>query len=129
VGVRGFNYPDQFDYVAKNAVVHIPASQFHNMGASEAARQSMMVAAADQAHVFLTVDIDVLDPCSGPGSGADEPGGLSTSELLSFVREVAPSIDAMDVTEINPLRDRNDATSTVGAYLVMLTVVSRAAAG
>lgn len=125
VGVRGFNYPDQYEYVVGNAVTHITAARFHAMGASAAAVEALGIASSGGAKVFLTIDIDVLDPCCAPGSGADEPGGLTSSQLLSFVRELAPHVQAMDVVEINPMRDLHDVTATVGAYLVMTATVAR----
>ncbi|MGI8649527.1 MAG: arginase family protein, partial [Rubrobacter sp.] len=54
--------------------------------------------------VFLSVDIDVLDPAFAPGTGTPEPGGMTTTELLRAVREVAERLDlvGVDVVEVIP---------------------------
>ena len=54
--------------------------------------------------VFLTVDIDVLDPAFAPGTGTPEPGGMTTSELLWAVREVARRTEVIgaDLVEVIP---------------------------
>jgi len=54
--------------------------------------------------VFLTVDVDVLDPAFAPGTGTPEPGGMTSVELLKAVREVAIQLDVVgaDVVEVIP---------------------------
>ena len=54
--------------------------------------------------VFLTVDVDVLDPAFAPGTGTPEPGGMTSLELLKAVREVAARVDLVgaDVVEVIP---------------------------
>jgi len=54
--------------------------------------------------VFLTVDVDVLDPAFAPGTGTPEPGGMTSLELLRAVREVATRLDLVgaDVVEVIP---------------------------
>ena len=54
--------------------------------------------------VFLTVDIDVLDPAFAPGTGTPEPGGMTTGDLLWACREIASRIELVgaDVVEVIP---------------------------
>jgi arginase family enzyme len=54
--------------------------------------------------VFLTVDIDVLDPAFAPGTGTPEPGGMTTGDLLWACREVATRVElaGADVVEVIP---------------------------
>jgi agmatinase len=54
--------------------------------------------------VFLTVDVDVLDPAFAPGTGTPEPGGMTSLELLKAVRLVASQLDVVgaDVVEVIP---------------------------
>ena len=61
------------------------------------------VAAAAQ-RVYLTVDVDVLDPAFAPGTGTPEPGGLTTRELRAALRRVASELKlcAADVVEVCP---------------------------
>ena len=54
--------------------------------------------------VFVSVDIDVLDPAFAPGTGTPEPGGMTTAELLWACREVGAKVDLVgaDVVEVIP---------------------------
>jgi len=54
--------------------------------------------------VFLTVDVDVLDPAFAPGTGTPEPGGMTPGELLPSVRRIAESLElvGVDVVEVIP---------------------------
>jgi arginase family enzyme len=55
--------------------------------------------------VYLTVDVDVLDPAFVPGTGTPEPGGMTAVDLLLAVRTVAAELElvALDVVEVIPL--------------------------
>lgn len=71
------------------------------------------------APVFLTVDIDVVDPAFAPGTGTPEPGGVSARELLEALYAMAPlRVIAFDVMEISPPRDLSERTAILGAKLV-----------
>ena len=71
--------------------------------------------------VYLSVDIDVLDPAHAPGTGTAEPGGLTTRELLRAVRRVVDAVDlaGMDVVEVSPPYDHADLTSMAAHRVVM----------
>ena len=71
--------------------------------------------------VYLSVDIDVLDPAYAPGTGTAEPGGLSSRELLRAVRRIVQAVDlaAMDVVEVSPPFDHADLTSMAANRVVM----------
>jgi len=62
------------------------------------------VAIAGDGAVFLSVDVDVLDPAFAPGTGTPEPGGMTSGDLLWACREVASRlrIVGMDVVEVIP---------------------------
>lgn len=68
--------------------------------------------------VYISVDLDVLDPAFAPGVSHYEPGGLSVRELLSFIHSVQNPIVGADVVELNPLRDRDTQTAMVAAKVV-----------
>jgi agmatinase len=63
--------------------------------------------------VYLTLDIDGLDPAYAPGTGTPEGGGLSTRDLLELVRMVLQRlpVQALDVVEVAPPLDHSDITS------------------
>lgn len=67
----------------------------------------------DAAAVYITIDADVLDPAFAPGTGTPEAGGLSTRDLLEFLRLVFRDLPvrALDLVEVSPPLDPSDVTS------------------
>lgn len=69
--------------------------------------------------VYVSVDIDVVDPGYAPGTGTPEPGGCRPHELLeALLRLAVLDIVAFDVVEVNPLVDLHWTTSVLGAKVV-----------
>lgn len=68
--------------------------------------------------LYVSVDVDVLDPAFAPGVSHREPGGLSTRELISMLRRVEGRIVGADVVELNPRRDRDGITASACAKIV-----------
>ncbi len=71
-----------------------------------------------QAPLYISIDLDALDPAFAPGVSHHEPGGLSTRELLRVLHRVEHRIVGADVVELNPSRDRDGVTATLAAKLV-----------
>lgn len=68
--------------------------------------------------VYVSLDIDVLDPAFAPGVSHWEPGGLSTRELLTMLQAIDVPIVGADLVEFNPRRDPSGMTAMVAAKLV-----------
>lgn len=69
--------------------------------------------------VFISLDIDALDPAYAPGVSHHEPGGMSTRELINFLqRQSHLHIVGADLVEYNPIRDVNGTTAMVAAKLL-----------
>jgi agmatinase len=86
--------------------------------------------------VYVSVDIDVLDPAFAPGTGTPEPGGLTSRELLAVLRGLAGAgldVVAGDVVEVSPPYDREQITAfaaAAAAYdLIGLMVVAARGSG
>jgi agmatinase len=72
-------------------------------------------------NLYVTLDIDILDPSVAPGTGTPEPGGfnyLQVKEILTRLPEKG-NIVGFDVVEVNPLYDVGDMTSQVAARLAL----------
>jgi agmatinase len=80
--------------------------------------------------VYLTLDIDCLDPAFAPGTGTPEPGGLSTAQVLTLLEELAdlPWI-GMDCVEVAPAYDHAELTSLAAASFVWTYLSGRARHG
>ena len=81
--------------------------------------------------VYVSCDIDALDPAFAPGVSHHEPGGLSVRDILGVIQRLPNRIVGADIVEYNPGRDINDMTAMVAAKLLkeiagqMLTNASR----
>nr|WP_310524794.1 arginase family protein [Polymorphobacter sp.] len=70
------------------------------------------------APLYVSIDLDGLDPAFAPGVSHHEPGGLSTRQLLDVLARIQGPIVGGDVVELNPDRDINDMTAMVAAKLI-----------
>ncbi|MBS1915246.1 MAG: agmatinase [Bacteroidetes bacterium] len=78
-----------------------------------------------QAPLYVSLDIDVLDPAFAPGISHHEPGGLSTRELLKIIQLLnGPSVVGADIVEYNPSRDINNVTAMV-AYKLLKELIAK----
>ncbi|MCJ7465583.1 MAG: agmatinase [Maribacter sp.] len=68
--------------------------------------------------IYVSLDIDVLDPAFAPGVSHHEPGGLSTRELIGLLQSLEVPILGADIVEYNPKHDINQMTAMVGAKLL-----------
>ncbi len=70
--------------------------------------------------IYLTLDIDVLDPAFAPGTGTPVSGGLSSRELISIFKKVMRSlpVKAMDIVEVAPPLDVNNITSWAALRII-----------
>jgi agmatinase len=82
--------------------------------------------------VYVSVDIDVLDPAHAPGTGTPEPGGLTTRELQLILRGLSglPIVGA-DVVEVAPAYDHAELTCLAAANVIyeMLGLMALRASG
>jgi agmatinase len=69
--------------------------------------------------VYLSIDIDVLDPAHAPGTGTPEPGGLTSRELLAMIRALAGTrLVGADVVEVSPAYDHAQLTAIAASHAV-----------
>lgn len=68
--------------------------------------------------VYLSIDLDALDPAFAPGVSHREPGGLSVRELIELIQALPVPVFGADVVEFNPRQDPTGLTASVAAKLV-----------
>lgn len=68
--------------------------------------------------LYLSLDIDVLDPAFAPGVSHHEPGGMDVRELLTILHAIEGPIIGADIVELNPLRELGGVTAAVAAKLL-----------
>jgi len=75
--------------------------------------------------LYVTVDIDVLDPSEAPGTGSPEPGGLRVPELVDLLRLVAECpVVGMDLVEVAHAHDPSGRTGIAGAWVLREAILS-----
>jgi agmatinase len=103
IGLRGY-WPGEaeFGWQEERGVTSFFMHDVRELGIKAVVRRAVEIVGAGP--VFLTVDIDVLDPAFAPGTGTPEPGGMTTGDLLWASRTVAEELDLVgaDVVEVIP---------------------------
>jgi agmatinase len=117
VGIRGPLYAASD--LADDSVLGfqvIPAPDFTTAAITEVIER--MAARLGGRPVYVSVDIDVLDPAHAPGTGTPEAGGLSSRELLAILRSLAgQTIVGADVVEVAPAYDHAEITGIAAAHV------------
>jgi agmatinase len=83
--------------------------------------EAFAIATDDCDGVFVSVDLDVVDPGMAPGTGTPEPGGITGRELLDAVRRIAIEMPVVgvDVVEVAPAYDAAEITSFLANRVVL----------
>jgi agmatinase len=103
IGLRGYWPGDaEFAWQAEKGITSFFMHDVRDLGIREVVARAIAVVGAGP--VYLTVDVDVLDPAFIPATGTPEPGGMSAIDLLLAVRTVASELDVIgvDVVEVIP---------------------------
>jgi agmatinase len=130
VGLRGYwPPPEVFAWMRDQGMRWHLMREVEERGADAVVNDAIAEALDGADAVYLSVDIDVLDPGSAPGTGTPEPGGLQTRELLRAVRRVVDAVElaGMDVVEVSPPYDHAEVTA-MAAHRTVLEAVSALAA-
>jgi agmatinase len=126
VGLRGY-WPERETF----AWMREQGFRWHTMTEiEERGAEAVIADAVDEALdgpdcIYLSVDIDVVDPGMAPGTGTPEPGGILARELLRAVRHIVGRVDlvGMDVVEVSPPYDQSEITAML-AHRVVLEAIS-----
>ena len=68
--------------------------------------------------VYISIDLDGIDPAYAPGVSHPEPGGLSTRDLIKVISNIDGQIVGADIVEYNPRKDINDITAITAAKIL-----------
>lgn len=116
IGIRSPVSPDVRDWTAARRVVTISAHAVHE--STPAAIAERIGEIVGDAPVYLSMDIDVLDPAFAPGTGTPEIGGLASWQVQAILRRLqALQFIGMDVVEVAPAYDVAEITALAGATL------------
>jgi agmatinase len=120
IGLRGY-WPGEpeFAWQAEHGITSLFMHDVRDLGIREVVDRA--IAAVGPGPVYLTVDVDVLDPAFVPGTGTPEPGGMTAGDLLLAVRTVAAQLElvGIDVVEVIPTNvGTNDYSALVAERVI-----------
>jgi arginase len=69
--------------------------------------------------LYISFDIDALDPAFAPGVSHHEPGGLSTRQVINMIHSLNAQVVGLDVVEVNPDRDSSGITASAAVKIIM----------
>src|SRR5215475_319308 len=122
VGQRGLaNDEEAMGNARKAHTTVITAEQVHRKGVEWALSQ---IPSAE--NIYITFDVDVMDPTLAPGTGTLEPDGFNFSEIDGLLKGAATKgrLVGMDIVEVNPMRDTSTRTEQTAIRLLIDTLAS-----
>jgi agmatinase len=126
VGLRGY-WPgrETFSWMKAQGMRWHLMGELLDRGVEAVIAQAIEEALDGPELLYLSVDIDVLDPGFAPGTGTPEPGGMTPADLLRAIRSIIrrTTVVAMDVVEVCPPYDQSELTSQ-NANRCMLEAIS-----
>jgi len=117
IGMRGLaNDPESVGNARKLHTLIVTSEQIHRRGTEWTLGQI-----PQQGDIYISLDVDSMDPTLAPGTGTLEPGGLSFSEIDELLMGVASKghLVGFDVVEVNPYRDPSGRTAQTAVRLMI----------
>jgi agmatinase len=130
VGLRGY-WPekDVFDWMREQGLRWHTMVEIEDRGAEAVIADAIAEALDGPDCIYLSVDIDVVDPGMAPGTGTPEAGGMLGRELLRAIRQIVGQVDlvGMDVVEVSPPYDSSEVTAILAHRCVVEAISALAA--
>jgi len=127
IGLRGYwPDPETFAWMRDQQMRFFTMNDITDQGLSAVVDEAVQHAAAGADGVFVSVDIDVVDPGSAPGTGTPEPGGLTPRQILDTVRRLGRDLDVLgaDVVEVAPPYDGPGQVTAFLANRIVLEILN-----
>ncbi len=126
IGLRGY-WPEKatFDWMREQGLRWHTMVEIEERGAEAVIADAIEEALDGPDCIYLSIDIDVVDPGTAPGTGTPEPGGILPREMLRAVRQIVGRVDlvGMDVVEVSPPYDVSEVTAML-AHRIVLEAIS-----
>ena len=118
IGMRGSLYdPDDFKIAAELGFKVIPGDELHTLTPEQLFAEIKKRVGDNK--VFLTFDIDFVDPAYAPGTGTPEIGGFTSFEALQYIRQLKDmNFVGFDVVEVAPPYDHSEITAYMAANII-----------
>ena len=122
LGLRGY-WPEDatLKWMRDQGMRSYEMTEIHHRGMKAVLDESFATLTSDCDGVFLSVDIDVVDPGMAPGTGTPEPGGMTSRELLEAVRRICSELPivGIDIVEVAPAYDSSEITALLANRVIL----------
>jgi agmatinase len=130
VGLRGY-WPSRetFEWMQQQGLRWHLMREIEERGSEAVIADAIAEALDGPDAIYLSIDIDVIDPGMAPGTGTPEPGGMLTREVLRAIRQIVGAVElaGMDIVEVSPPYDHAE-TTAMAANRAALEAISALAA-
>jgi agmatinase len=106
---------EAMEWMRKNQIRYHTMAEIDKKGWDAVMKKVLAEALDGPEYIFLSIDLDCLEPAFAPGMGTPEPGGMSPTELMKLVRGLSAQnkIVGIDLVEVNPIVDQSYLTPLV----------------
>jgi agmatinase len=127
IGLRGYwPGPDTVAWMKDQGMRGYMMTEIEERGLRPVVDEAVAYAGGGASGVFLSIDIDVVDPGMAPGTGTPEPGGLTSRQILDTVRRMSRELNIVgaDVVEVSPPYDGPGAITSFLANRIVLEILN-----
>ncbi|MGB9726049.1 MAG: agmatinase [Fervidicoccaceae archaeon] len=122
VGTRAVTL-EELSFAKKEGMEIFTSRMIWKYGLAEAVKKIIKMAENTEC-VYISFDMDVVDPGFAPGVGTPEPLGLDPHTIVEMVYSlIGKKLVGMDIVEVNPLRDCGEATTSLAAKIVIESII------
>jgi len=122
IGLRGYwPEPETLQWMAERQMHSFEMHEVVRRGLDDVLEEAFAIAVDDCDGVFVSFDVDVVDPGMAPGTGTPEPGGFTARQALDAVRRIAIELPVvgLDVVEVSPPYDNSEITAFLANRVVL----------
>jgi agmatinase len=119
VGDRALLGSEEYEFIKHNKICLYSMSDIWERGISAIMKEATEYLLDTVDGVYVSIDIDVFDPCYAPGTGTPLPGGLSSKEMIQAISIICDRLHlvGIDLVEVAPNYDPTESTQDLAAFL------------
>ncbi|MBD3191417.1 MAG: hypothetical protein GF308_12285 [Candidatus Heimdallarchaeota archaeon] len=116
IGCRGHNLGiEEIEFAEQNNMNWLSAQEMRSKRRLE---QFLTEILTEHKNLYLSLDMDVLDPAFAPGVSVPEPGGITSRDLFEIIKRLAPVTSCLEIVEVNPKLDINRLTAMTACKVI-----------
>ena len=126
VGLRDLDLPER-THIKKWGLSAFTMRALDERGTRQVIEEAIAVATRDTAGIWVSFDMDVIDPAEAPGVGTAVPGGMTYREAHLAMEMLADTgkLVGLDVVEVNPVLDERNRTAEIACELILSALGKR----